>query len=301
MVQTHALAAPGAADLRPGILLVGGSAVVWSFGGAIARFLTVSDSWTVIFWRSAFAVAFLLAFMLYRDGWRGTAGLFRGMGLAGLGVACCFATASTAFVVALAHTTVANILLMQAGVPLFAALMAWALFGERVSGPTWAAIAGVIAGVAIMVSAAFTGKVSALGDGLALLISVAFAAGMVITRRNAAVRMTPAVCLGAIMSALVSGALASGLTVMPADLAWLFVFGALNLGAGVVLFVTGARLIPAALCALVGTLEPVLGPVWVWLFHGEVPGGRTLMGGAAVFTALLIHLLSDWWRSERRG
>lgn len=303
MVQSHAIAAPHAhhTDVPAGIFMVAGSAVVWSFGGAIARFLHVTDSWTVIFWRSVFAVAFLLAFMLFRDGLRGTAALFRNMGWAGLGVGLCFATASTAFVVALAYTTVANILLMQAGVPLFAALMAWALFGERISGPTWGAIAGVIAGVAVMVSAAFTGKMSALGDGLALLISVSFAAGTVITRRNAQVRMTPAVCLGGSLSILVAGMLATGLSVSAPDLAWLFVFGAINLGGGVVLFVTGARLIPAALCALVGTLEPVLGPVWVWLIHGEVPGGRTLMGGAIVVASLLIHLVMEWWGFPRPG
>ena len=35
---------------------------------------------------------------------------------------------------------------------------------------------------------------------------------------------------------------------------------------------------------------PVLGPVWVWLVHGEVPTGRTLTGGSVVIVALLLHL-----------
>ena len=34
------------------MLLVFLSALMWSFGGTIARFITVGDSWTVIFWRS---------------------------------------------------------------------------------------------------------------------------------------------------------------------------------------------------------------------------------------------------------
>ena len=97
-----------------------------------------------MFWRSVWAAAFLICFMVWRDGWRGTLRLFRGMGLPGLAVALCFATASTSFVVALAYTTVANILLMQAGVPLLAALIAWVLFRERVAVGTWAAIAAVI-------------------------------------------------------------------------------------------------------------------------------------------------------------
>ena len=177
---------------RFGYLLVFLSALMWSFGGTIARFIDSADSWTVVFWRSVWAAAFLICFMAWRDGWRGTLKLFRGMGLPGLAVALCFATASTAFVVALAYTTVANILLMQAGVPLLAALFAWALFREQVAAATWVAIAAVIAGVAIMVSESLDGTVSPVGDGLALLIAVVFATATVITRRFSHVRMTPA-------------------------------------------------------------------------------------------------------------
>ena len=287
------------ANRRRGVLLVAGSAIVWSFGGAIARFLAVHDSWTIVFWRSIFAALFLLGFMLWRDGPRGTIALFRGMGLAGLGVALCFAVASSSFVVALAHTTVANILLMQAGVPLIAALLTWVLFHEKISAATWTAIAAVIAGVAIMVSESFTGKASPIGDGLALLISVLLAIATVITRRHSEVRMAPAVCLGTIIAACVSGLLAGQHAVSAADFAWLVVFGAVNLGLGLAMFTTGARLLPAALAALVGTLEPVFGPIWVWLVHNEVPSARTLMGGAVVFAALLIHLLLDWQRPSR--
>lgn len=299
--MAHTLAAAPTADhTRLGILLVAGSAITWSFGGAIARFITVEDHWTIVFWRALFAAAFLLTFMLLRDGPRGTLALFRSMGLPGLGVALCFAIASTSFVVALQHTTVANILLMQAGVPLIAALLAWALFGERVSTSTWLAIAAVIAGVAIMVSSSFTGTVSPIGDSLALLISVMFSFATVITRRAATVRMTPAVCLGTIISMVASGLLASGYAVSGADFGWLFAFGAINLGLGLAMFATGARLIPAALAALVGTVEPVLGPIWVWLIHAEVPGTRTLIGGGIVFAALFVHLLTEWWRSQGR-
>lgn len=285
-------------NTKLGTGLVAGSAIVWSFGGAIARFLTVENSWTIVFWRSLFATLFLLVFMLLRDGPRGTIALFRSMGLAGLSVALCFAIASTCFVVALAHTTVANILLMQAGVPLIAALLMWMLFRERVSNATWLAIAAVIAGVAIMVSDSFTGKVSPLGDGLALIISFALAIATVITRRHANVRMMPAVCLGTTIATIVAGSLADTHLVGPVDLGLLFAFGALNLGLGLAMFVTGVRLIPAALAALVGTLEPVLGPIWVWLIHGETPTDRTVIGGLVVFSALLVHLLNDWRRQR---
>ena len=284
---------------RVGILLVFLSALVWSFGGTIARFLEVDDSWTVVFWRSFWAAAFLLGFMLWRDGARGTLELFRKMGLPGLAVALCFATASTSFVVALAYTTVANILLMQAGVPLIAALLAFILFRERVAPATWVAIAAVICGVAIMVSESLNGEVSPVGDGLALLIAVVFSVATVITRRFAHVRMTPATCLGTLIAAAFSATQVSGVSVSGSDMALLFAFGAVNLGLGLAFFATGARLVPAALAALLGTFETILGPVWVWLIHAEVPSARTVVGGAVVFTALLVHIGLEFRRQSR--
>lgn len=284
---------------RVGILLVFLSALMWSFGGTFARFIDVADSWTVVFWRSVWAAGFLLCFMIWRDGWRGTPALFRGMGLPGLAVAFCFATASTCFVVALGYTTVANILLMQAGVPLLAALLAWLLFREQVSPTTWIAIAAVIAGVAVMVSESLDGAVSPIGDGLALLIAVMFSIATVITRRFAHVRMTPATCLGAILAAAFAASQASTFAVSARDMGFLFAFGVVNLGLGLAFFATGARLVPAALAALLGTFEPILGPIWVWLVHSEVPSARTIVGGVIVIAALLLHLALEFTRQAR--
>lgn len=301
MAQSHAIPASTlsrATDFRLGILLVAGAALTWSFGGTIARFISVEDSWTIVCWRAGFSAGFLMLFMLLRDGPRETAAMFRNMGLAGLGVACCFGIASSSFVVALQHTTVANILLIQAAAPLFAAMMAWIIFGEKVNAATGIAIAVVICGVGIMVSSSFSGKLSPLGDGLALLITVMFSIAIVITRHSPHVRMTPAVCLGTGMACAAAFFLSGSLAVSQADLFWLFLFGAVNLGMGLAMFVTGVRLVPAALAALVSTLEPVVGPVWVWLIHAEVPGTRTLIGGAIVFVALLIHILTDWQRQK---
>ncbi len=224
--------------------------------------------------------------------------MFRYMGWPGLAVALCFATASTSFIVALKYTSVANILLIQAGVPLIAALIAWIIFREKVSGPTWLAIAVVIAGVGVMVSESFTGEVSPIGDSLALLIAFCFATATVITRRYAHVRMAPAVCTGTIIAAIFSGAMASSLATSSYDTGLLFVFGALNLGLGLALFVTGARLLPSPIAALIGTAEPMLGPLWVWIFLNEVPTRLTLIGGGIILIALIAHLL--WQMAHHR-
>ena len=284
---------------RRGALLVLGSATAWSFGGTIARYLSITESWTIVFWRAFFASVFLLWFMLHRQGLRGTLQLFRAMGWAGVAVGACFALASTCFVVALSYTTVANILLIQAGVPLIAALMAFLLFGERVPLNTWVAIAAVIGGVGIMVSESLGGTVSPIGDGLAVLIALAFSGATVITRRHAEVQMMPAVCTGTLMATCVAAVMTPAFVVSPVDLGLLFMFGAFNLGLGMAFFVTGAPLLPSAIAALIGIAEPVLGPLWVWLIHNEIPSQRTLIGGAVVFFALLGHIL--WQLRQSRS
>ncbi|GHD14364.1 membrane protein [Tianweitania populi] len=286
-------------DERSGVLLIFLSALFWSFGGTLVRFVETPDSWAIVVWRSLWATLFLLGFMIWRDGLRGTLRLFHAMGVPGVVVALCFAVASSCFVIAVAYTTIANVLLINAGVPLLAALIGWMVYRERVSLPTWIAIAAVILGVGVMVSDGLGGEVSLIGNAVALLNAIVFAIATVVTRRYASVRMTPATCLGTAFAGIFAAMQVSSLAVSPHDFAFLFAFGALNLGLGLSLFASGARLVPAALAALLGTLETVLGPIWVWLVHAEVPSGRTLIGGAIVFAALLTHIGLQFRRPMR--
>lgn len=275
---------------KRGIWLVAGSALAWSFGGTIDRFIDAPDTWTVVFWRSLWAASFLVAFLLIRDG-RKTPLAFKAMGLPGLVVALCFMTASISFVLAISYTSVANVILINAAVPLVAALISRVFLGEKISGTTWMAIAAVIAGVAIMVSDSFGEQKSMIGNLLALLITFVFAIATVVTRRNSGIRMTPAVIVATTLATLIAATQTSTFHVSAHDMAWLFAFGALNLGLGMALFVTGARLIPATLAALLGTIETVLSPVWVWLIHGEKTSQMTVIGGTIVLIALIFYLV----------
>ena len=91
---------PAHAIDRRGALLILGSATAWSFGGTIARFLSGTESWTIVFWLAFFASVFLLGFMLRRQGVLNTGGLFRAMGWPGVGGGMCFSAVSPCFFVA---------------------------------------------------------------------------------------------------------------------------------------------------------------------------------------------------------
>jgi drug/metabolite transporter (DMT)-like permease len=62
-----------------------------------------------------------------------------------------------------------------------------------------------------------------------------------------------------------------------------------QIGLGLALYTVGARLIPAAQTALIGLLEVVLGPLWVWLAYTEQPGAATLIGGAIVIAGIIVQ------------
>ena len=264
-----------------------------------ARYIEAQDVWTVVFWRSVWAALFLAGFMIWRDGVRGTVQMFRAMGLAGIAVGACFAIASTAFVVALSYTTVANVLLIQASAPLFAAMMAYVVLGERITVPTLLAIAAVLAGMGIMVSDSLSRNVSVIGEGLALLIVLVFSCATVLTRRFSQVRMTPAMFLGSAMAGIFAPPQAGSFAVSAQDMAFLFAFGAINLGLGMAFFAIGARMVPAVYAALLSTFEPLLGPFWVWLAHGEMPSGSAMAGGAIVMAALLVYIVVEFRRMSK--
>lgn len=111
--------------------------------------------------------------------------------------------------------------------------------------------------------------------------------------------MTPANCLAAVFAMLVALPLATPLEVTGQDLFFLALFGGGQLGVGMVLFTTGARLIPAAETALLSVLEPILGPIWVWILFAESPGERAIIGGLIVLAALIVNTLLDLRRNQK--
>jgi drug/metabolite transporter (DMT)-like permease len=65
-------------------------------------------------------------------------------------------------------------------------------------------------------------------------------------------------------------------------------------------FVTrGLRMIPALEASLILLIEPVLNPVWSWLFHGERPTTWALVGGLLILGATTLKAWIDTRSSAR--
>jgi len=162
---------------RRGVLLVAGAATCWSSGGLIARLVTTSP-WTTSLWRSLFASLFLALVLRIVRG-RGIFGHWRYGGRPVLAVAACMALSSTCFILSLAHTSVANTLILMSTGPYVAGLLGWLLLGERVALRTWLTMGGALVGAVVMVSSSYS-RGAMVGDLLAIVMACSFAIATVL-------------------------------------------------------------------------------------------------------------------------
>jgi drug/metabolite transporter (DMT)-like permease len=270
---------------RRGQVYVALAALAWSTAGVLQRQLTL-DTATQVAGRAAFAGVGLLAFVAVVERGR-IVQAFRSVGLAGIALALCIATASAAFIGALNQTSVARVLFILALAPVLAAVFARVLLREAVTRRTAVAIALALGGVLLMVGAPGEGNLA--GDGLSFLATVAFALSIVLTRWRHDVSMAPATCVSQLILVVAFIPFATPAEIAGDDVVWLALLGIGQVGLGLVLLTIGARMIPAAQVGLITLLEVALGPLWVWLALNERPSTATLLGGAIVVIAIVIQ------------
>ena len=277
---------------------------MWSIAGVVTRQLESAQGFEITFWRSLFtalSLAVILRLLQGPNWWRSLARLHPLVWLSGL----CWSVMFTAFMMALTMTTVAAVLVTMAVGPLVSALVARVFFQQAVSGPTWLAIAVAGAGMAWMYAdpAAWPDGAGLLpwGTLVALLVPCAAAFNWSVVRyaqqRGESIDMVPAVGLGAVISTLLTLALAWPLQAPATDVAWLALLGLVQLALPCVLLVYCARVLPAAEISLLALLEVVFGILLAWLGADEVPSLRVLVGCGVVLLALALN--AAW--SKREG
>lgn len=269
------------------------AAALWSTAGVLQAQLTVSPV-TQLAGRSAFALATLSLIA-----WRYEPGFWRtATGVPSLTVSVLTAIASGSFLAALNLTPAANVLLIFATGPIVAALLAGPLLGERPTLATLASTPVALAGVVLMIGR--PGGGSLVGDGLALLSTVSFAATLVGCRRYPDVPLVAGLGGGQLLILLGSIPFADGAGFDLGQVGWLALFGIGQLALGQLFFLRATRLVPAAKLASIALLEIVLGPVWVWLAGAEHPTVEILVGGALILAAVAVQTLAGPLAAGRR-
>jgi drug/metabolite transporter (DMT)-like permease len=266
---------------RRGILLVAGAALLWSTGGMAIKALA-EPPLKIAFYRCGIAAVALLLLLRPRVA-RWSAEFL----VAIASYAACLIT----FVVATRWTTAANAIFLQYSGVVWVLLFSPVVLKEPFRPRDAAAVAAALGGMALF----FVGKLSygGAGDWVALLSGVFFATLVISLRRQGQAGARAAVTWGNILGA------AALLPVMPGQLsltlrsaAILAFLGVFQIALAYVLFVAGLQRVTATQASLVGMLEPVCNPIWVFLAIGERPTGWAVAGGFVVLAAVAWRTLS---------
>jgi drug/metabolite transporter, DME family len=250
------------------------AAALWSSGGAAIKACGL-DAWQLAGGRSLVAAAVLLALVPAtrrrptRLSWA---------------VAVAYAFTVVLFVSATKLTTAANAIFIQDTAPLWVLLLSpWLLKehptrGELLSVPVF----GI--GLALffldrLSPGQVTGNLVALASGVAFGLSI-------LGLRRLGDGGPAALVLGNLLAAAVTMPLwPFGPTPTPMDLGLVAFLGVFQLGLSYLVFSWGVQGTPAVEASLLVLLEPVLNPVWTYLFAGERPGPWAIVGGAVILAA----------------
>ena len=206
-----------------------------------------------------------------------------------------------AFVYAIHHANVTDVLVVVAFSPLLSALFSAVFLGETVHLRTWLAV--MVCGVGLAILFTQPNSQSSLSGLLAAFFcAVMLAAQFVIIRAKSEANLTPALALGYMISGFISLFFASA--ILPSTLMQWPIFllmSTLVVPLPFVLFFLSLRYISAAETSLIMLLESILGSLWVWRVLNEQPSSQTLLAGILILSTLSLHTLLALRMTDDQG
>lgn len=253
----------------------------WSMSGFLTKSLSISPILSNAL-RSLIAVFILLAY----NRWR-----LRFSKIIWLGAFCGLFT-TTLYFIALSLTTPANAVVIQYTAPIF--VLIFTCVRER-RAPTkmhLAVVAAAFAGVAIVFSEGLGGG-SLIGNLAALASGISFA-GMFFVNRLPGAAPADSLILGFMLCAL-TGVFYLGELPGMSTLEWgvVLLLGVVQHGLAYVFFSIGIQICPSFNSSLIGMLETVLVPLWVFLVFGEAPSLTAILGSVLIIAAVLANTLYE--------
>jgi drug/metabolite transporter (DMT)-like permease len=267
------------------LLLVLAAAILWSTGGLFIKWTTLS-AYELSFWRSLLA-ALTVAFFTRREGF----------GLNGITVvtSILYAALLLLFVLATKLTTAANAIFLQYTAPIYVLILEPLFYKEKFRQRDLLTVIACIAGMSLFFVGKLrpqevSGNLTALGSGLCF----AFYVLLLRHTRSQSVNRASSVIYGNLL--LVIALAPAGLTAVSKmtahDALAVSYLGIVQIGVAYTLFTLGmARGVRSLDAGIVGYIEPLLNPIWVFLLLGERPSAYALLGGSIIIMAVLAHTI----------
>jgi DME family drug/metabolite transporter len=269
------------------LLLVLGAAILWSTGGLFIKATSLSAI-ELSFGRSLLA-AITIAIVTRHEGF----GLNRVSAVTSI----LYAALLILFVLATKLTTAANAIFLQYTAPVYVLILEPLFYKEKFRLRDLITVAVCVAGMSLF----FVGKLRPQdvdGNLAALASGVCFALFFLLLRHSRAreVNRASSAIYGNLIVVLLCapaffGAIRRGIS--SSDFACIAYLGIVQIGVAYLLFTLAmARGLRSLDASIVGYIEPVLNPIWVFLFIGERPSGWAMLGGAIIITSVMVHMIT---------
>jgi len=196
------------------------------------------------------------------------------------------------FVTSTKLTTAANSIFLQYTAPIYVVLLGYWLLREKPSRADWLSMGVIFLGLFLFFGDQLSPE-GFYGNILAVISGVTSAVMVVAFRAQKDAHPEDSILVASMFMGLVGfpSILKESWTVTNwSIIAYLGIF---QIGLAFILFTKGIKHIPALEANLVGTLEPILNPVWVFLFLGERMGKFALLGGLVVLGGVILSAVGS--------
>lgn len=263
-------------SLNKGFAYVLAAALFWSVGGIGIKAVDEAPL-KVAFYRSLFAAAAL--FLIFRPQ---HPRFSRAFAVAVTAYGGCL----TSFVTATKWTTAANAIFLQYTGVIWILLLSPLVLREPLRRRDLGAVFVALGGMAMF----FLGKLESgglAGNLMALLSGIFFASLVLALRIERGLAAESAVTWGNLLLAIVLFPfVADDLAITTRSGIILSLLGVFQIAVAYAFFVRGLKYVTATQASLTGMLEPVMNPVWVFLFLGEKPQSFAIVGAVIVLAAV---------------
>ncbi len=279
---------------RTSMILLFACGVFWSLGGLFIK-LVPWNPLVIAGVRSIIAGSVVVVYLLYK---KMPFILSKKTILMGI----CLCGTATSFVAANKLTTAANAIVLQFTAPIYIIILSAIFLGKRFTRSDIVAVFLTMGGISLF----FLDQLSPeglIGNLLALLAGL-FVSGMYIMSGECSPndRMS-GILLGHVFTAIIGVSAIPFFppTITPVSVGVIFALGIVQLGIPYVVYGIAMKHCPPLRAFLISAAEPLLNPVWVFLFDGEAPGLYAIIGGVVVILTVTIWSVLDAKRSAVGG
>jgi drug/metabolite transporter (DMT)-like permease len=269
-------------ERRKAVLFLVLAAVLWSTSGVLVKIMDWQPL-AILAGRSLFASVVFLIYLRR---------IPRRFNRWQLMAAVAFILTQFLFITSTKLTTAANSIFLQYTAPIYVMLLAYWFLGEKPSRTDWLAMLVIFIGLTLF----FGDKLSPegfYGNLLAILSGVTSAVMIVSFRAQKEGNPAESNLIAFLFTATlgIPFILKETWTVN----SWLILafLGIFQIGFAFIFFTKGIKHIPALEANLIGTLEPVLNPIWVFLFYGESMGKFALIGGLILLGGVILSAVGS--------